>query len=162
MLRSSRRARPGSNLETGSSILSLPASEGTIRGVPNVSLLILDEAARIARELIAAARPMQAIAKGARVLGMSTPDGMGNYFANQWHNGIGWKRLKVTADNVTRISKEFLTEQLAELGPQMFEQEFRGSFLAYSTGQLFPTQLVEAAFADASVTPLFKRGNLNV
>jgi hypothetical protein len=147
--------------QTGSSILSLPASEQTIRGVPRVSLLILDECARIPRELIAAARPMQAIAKGARVLGMSTPDGMANYFADQWHKGIGWKRLQVTADDVTRISREFLAEQLAELGPQIFEQEFRGSFLTYASGQMFPTQLVEAAFDDASVIPLFKPRSLD-
>jgi len=147
--------------QSGASVLSLPATEGTIRGVPSVTLLILDEAARIARELIAAVRPMQAVAKGARCIAMSTPNGMEGFFPDAWHQNRFWKRIKVTADQVGRISKEFLAEQFAELGPQAYEQEFFGSFMSHASGQMFSSQLIASALDDPTVTPLFAPiGNL--
>jgi hypothetical protein len=149
-------AESASRLESlsGATVISLPATEGTIRGVPSVSLLVLDECARIPREIIRAARPFQAVVAGARCIAMSTPDGMDNFFADRWH-GIGWKRIKITADQCPRISREFLAEQLSELGPMAFRQEFYGDFMVYSSGTMFSPQLIQAALDDATVTPLF-------
>jgi phage terminase large subunit-like protein len=61
-------------LENGSRIITLPASEKTIRGFSGTSLLVLDEAARVEDELYFAVRPMLAVSGGALMM-LSTPYG---------------------------------------------------------------------------------------
>ena len=63
----------------GSRIISLPSSEGTIRGYSKVSLLILDEASRIEEPIIAACRPMIALTAG-EIVALSTPSGRRGFF----------------------------------------------------------------------------------
>ena len=58
----------------GSRIVGLPGSEETIRGFSAVTLLLVDEASRVADELYMAVRPMLAASSGALWL-MSTPCG---------------------------------------------------------------------------------------
>ena len=60
----------------GSRIVGLPGMEGTIRGFSAVSLLLVDEAARVSDEVYVAIRPMLAVSSGAMWL-MSTPWGSG-------------------------------------------------------------------------------------
>ena len=48
----------------GSRIVGLPGSEATIRGFSAVSLLLVDEAARVSDELYLAIRPMLAVSDG--------------------------------------------------------------------------------------------------
>src|SRR5215207_10343041 len=52
-------------LENGSRIVTLPGTDKTIRGFSGVSLLIVDEASRVADELYFAVRPMLAVSGGA-------------------------------------------------------------------------------------------------
>src|SRR5919107_914147 len=61
-------------LENGSRIITLPGTEKTIRGFSGVSLLIVDEAARVEDELYFAVRPMLAVSGGALIM-LSTPYG---------------------------------------------------------------------------------------
>jgi hypothetical protein len=61
-------------LVNGGRIETLPGKEGTIRGFSAVSLLIVDEAARVADELYRAIRPMLAVS-GGRVVLLSSPFG---------------------------------------------------------------------------------------
>jgi len=63
----------------GSRIVGLPGSEETIRGFSAVSLLLVDEASRVADELYMAVRPMLAASSGALWL-MSTPCGKRGFF----------------------------------------------------------------------------------
>ncbi len=56
----------------GGRVLSLPSSEATVRGYSKVSLLVLDEAARIPDDIVAAVRPMLAVSNG-EIVCLSTP-----------------------------------------------------------------------------------------
>jgi|HubBroStandDraft_4_1064222.scaffolds.fasta_scaffold1197713_2 hypothetical protein len=47
----------------GSRVISLPGSEKTVRGLASVDLIIVDEAARVDDDLLAATRPMLAVSK---------------------------------------------------------------------------------------------------
>ena len=60
-------------LVSGSRILSLPGSEGTIRGLSAPALIAIDEASRVEDALLAAITPMQATATAGRLLALSTP-----------------------------------------------------------------------------------------
>ena len=51
-------------LENGSRVISLPGSEKTVRGLASVDLIVIDEAARVDDELLAATRPMLAVSNG--------------------------------------------------------------------------------------------------
>ncbi len=95
----------------GSRIVGLPGTEGTIRGFSAVSLLIVDEAARVPDEMYKAIRPMLAVSNGTPWL-MSTPRGKLGFFHETWMNGgEAWERVKVTAEECLRISKEHLKEE---------------------------------------------------
>ena len=59
-------------LPNGSRIVGLPGMEGTVRGFSAVSLLLIDEAARVEDEMYQALRPMLAVGDGDLWL-MSTP-----------------------------------------------------------------------------------------
>ena len=59
-------------LENGSRIVSAPGKEGTVRGYSGVTLLIIDEAARVPDELYYSVRPMLAVS-GGRLILLSTP-----------------------------------------------------------------------------------------
>ena len=59
-------------LANGSRVVSLPGDEKNIRGYSGVTLLVIDEAARVADELYYAVRPMLAVSQG-RLVALSTP-----------------------------------------------------------------------------------------
>jgi len=61
-------------LENGSRIISLPGKEQNVRGYAGVSLLIVDEAARVSDDLYYSVRPMLAVSSG-RLIALSTPFG---------------------------------------------------------------------------------------
>src|SRR5262249_48605300 len=58
-------------LDNHSRIVSLPCREETIRGYSHVSLLVIDEAARVPDDLYRAVRPMLAVSNG-RLICLST------------------------------------------------------------------------------------------
>jgi hypothetical protein len=94
-------------LENGSRIITLPGTEKTIRGFSGVSLLIVDEAARVEDELYFALRPMLAVSGGTLIM-LSTPYGQRGIFDEEWTHGSGWERYRVPASECPRISPEFL------------------------------------------------------
>jgi hypothetical protein len=114
-------------LANGSRIISLPGTEETIRGYSGVSLLIIDEAARVADDLYRSVRPMLAVS-GGRLVALSTPFGRRGWFFESWRGGSGWERVMVTADQCPRISREFLAEEESALGQRWFSQEYRCTF----------------------------------
>ena len=63
----------------GSRIVGLPGMESTVRGFSAVSLMLIDEAARVEDDLYKAFRPMLAVGDGALWL-MSTPHGQRGFF----------------------------------------------------------------------------------
>jgi hypothetical protein len=118
-------------------------------------LVILDEAARCDEELPAAVRPMLATTEGGgRLICLSTPFGKRGFFYESWENGGDtWTRVRVPASECPRISKEFLEEELRQLGAQRFEAEYNLAFQE-NDACVFPTTLIDAAF-DPSIKPLW-------
>lgn len=147
--------RLGLELANGSRIVTLPGSEKTIRGFSGVDLLIVDEAARVSDELYYAIRPMLAVSGGSLMM-MSTPFGKRGVFFEEWENGTGWERYTVTAEEVPRISPEFLEEERTSLGEWWFRQEYFCQFMD-TVDQVFASEVVERAVTD-EVKPLFAGG----
>ena len=133
-------------LENGSRIMTLPGTEKTIRGFSGVSLLIVDEAARVEDELYFAVRPMLAVSGGTLIM-LSTPYGQRGVFYEEWTSGgfREWQRFQVSADQVPRISPEFLAEERRALGSRWFEQEYLCVF-GELEGAIFSREAIDRMF----------------
>ncbi len=139
-------------LPNRSRIVGLPGKEATVRGFSAVSLLLIDEAARVEDRMYKALRPMLAVGDGDLWL-MSTPYGRQGFFYEAWeHGGPEWKRVRVEAVECARISKAYLERERGELGDAWFRQEFGCEFID-GEGALFDRQLIEDAL-DSSFEPL--------
>jgi hypothetical protein len=104
----------------GARVVGLPGSESTVRGFSAVSLMLIDEAARVNDDLYKAVRPFLAASDGDLWL-MSTPVGKRGFFYEEWANGgPRWTRFTVTAMDCPRIRREFLEEERATMGEQWF------------------------------------------
>ena len=131
----------------GSRIVGLPGKEDTTRGYSEVSLLIIDEAARVTDELYKALRPILAVADGDVWL-LSTPRGKRGFFWECWElGGTDWTRFTVRATECSRISSERLELERRQMGDQWFRQEFLCEFVA-DGGQMFDRDLVMGAIED--------------
>jgi hypothetical protein len=139
-------------LTNGSRIISLPGTEGTVRGFSGVSLLIIDEAARVSDALYYAVRPMLAVSRG-RLAALSTPFGQRGWFHQEWSGTGAWKRVKITAPECPRISAEFLAEESRALGERWYRQEYLCSFEDV-VDAVFAFADIQAALSD-EVKPLF-------
>jgi hypothetical protein len=133
-------------LENGSRIITLPGTEKTIRGFSGVSLLIVDEAARVEDELYFSTRPMLAVSGGSLIM-LSTPYGQRGIFYQEWtHGGSSeWQRFQVSADQVPRITPEFLAEERRALGSRWFEQEYMCTF-GELEGAVFSREAIDRMF----------------
>lgn len=141
-------------MKSGSRIISLPASEGTIRGYSSAALVIVDEGARVSDELLAAVRPTLATTRG-KLIAMSTPWGKRGWFYKEWaYGGDAWRRFTLRAEDCPRISKDFLDEERRSLGPFLFQQEYECEFLD-AESSVFSTDLIEQALSD-EVRPLWQ------
>jgi hypothetical protein len=139
-------------LANGSRIISLPGKEETVRGFSGVSLIVVDEASRVSNELYFSVRPMLAVS-GGRLVCLSTPFGKRGFFFEEWENGNGWERIRITAHDCPRIPKSFLEEEKQALGPYWFRQEYLCEFME-TVDQVFSYELVTSALSD-DVEPLF-------
>ncbi len=140
-------------LEQGSRIVSLPGTEGTIRGYSGVRLLVVDEAARVLNELYYAVRPMLAVS-GGRLIALSTPWGKRGWWFEEWtRGGQTWQRVKVTAQECPRIPPAFLEEERRSLGKLFFASEYLCQFVD-TIDQLFGYEDVAASITN-EVKPLF-------
>ena len=139
-------------LPNGSRIVGLPGAESTVRGFSAVSLLLVDEAARVNDDLYMAIRPMLAVSDGALWL-MSTPFGKRGFFYETWANGgAEWERFRAPATECARIRAGFLEEERATMGERWFRQEYLCEFEDTVSG-VFARELVEGAITD-EITPL--------
>jgi hypothetical protein len=128
-------------------IVGLPGNEATARGFSAVSLLLVDEAARVDDDLYKAVRPMLAVSGGSLWL-MSTPNGKQGFFWEAWeHGGPEWERIQVPATECPRIAGEFLAEEMRNMGEQWFRQEYLCEFVDTVSG-VFDRDLVERAISD--------------
>lgn len=131
-------------LPNGARIIGLPGTEATIRGFSAVSLLLVDEAARVNDDLYLAIRPMLAVSGGALWL-MSTPCGKRGFFHEEWtRRARQWERFRVPATECARISAEYLEGERETMGERWFRQEFLCEFVQTESG-VFDLELVEKA-----------------
>ena len=157
-VRVKRDGRNANSLEfpDGSRLVGLPGREATIRGFSRVSLVVIDEAARVEDDVYRAVRPMLAVSGGAIWL-LSTPNGKRGFFWEAWaRGGEIWERVKVTAAECPRITQEYLEEERRELGDMWFRQEYFCEFTE-AVSAVFSRELIERAFTD-EVEPLFDGG----
>jgi hypothetical protein len=139
-------------LTNGSRVVSLPGTEGTVRGFSGVAMLIIDEAARVADPLYYSVRPMLAVSRG-RLVALSTPFGKRGWFHDAWHSGEAWERVRITADQCPRITPEFLAEERRALGERWFKQEYQCDFTE-CIDAVFSYDDIQAAMSP-DVKPLF-------
>jgi len=139
-------------LANGSRVVSLPGTERTIRGFSGVSLLVIDEAARVDDALYYAVRPMLAVSRG-RLVALSTPFGQQGWFHDAWVGSEDWERVRVTAEDCPRIPPAFLAAERQALGERWYRQEYLCDFTA-SIGAVFSAEDIAKAFCN-DVKPLF-------
>jgi hypothetical protein len=132
-------------LANGSRIVALPGDERTIRGFAGAALIVLDEAARVEDKLLGAIRPMLATSQG-RLIALSTPAGKRGFFYEAWHGDKSWHRVRVPASECPRITKQFLDEELRELGLQRFAEEYNLEFIE-DGDQVIRTEFFERAIS---------------
>jgi hypothetical protein len=133
-------------LENGSRIVSLPGKESNVRGYAGVSLMIVDEAARVPDDLYYSVRPMLAVSSG-RLIALSTPWGCRGWFYDAWHSSEPWQRWEIPASKCPRIKPEFLEEERRVLGSYWYQQEYECNFLDSQT-QVFRREDVDAMFSE--------------
>jgi hypothetical protein len=137
--------------ENGSRVISLPASESTVRGF-SADLLILDEASRIDDEMYAAVRPMLAVT-GGRLIALSTPFGKRGWWWDAWENGgSAWERYRVPVSQVPRISADFLEEERRSLGSWVYQQEYECAFVS-TDDQIFREDDIARMLAQGAGLP---------
>lgn len=133
------------HLKNGSRIIGLPAQASTVVGFSGVSLLIVDEAARVPDELYRFTRPMLATSHG-RLLVCSTPLGKRGFFHESWESREAWHRVRVTAEQCSRIPADFLADERLALGERWYRQEYFCSF-EDTVGAVFAEADIHAACA---------------
>lgn len=140
-------------LENGSRIISLPGNEGTIRGYSGAAMVIVDEAARVPDEMMAAIRPTLATTRGA-LIALTTPWGRRGWFWREWETGgEKWRRFTLLARDCPRIDPAFLDEERRSLGEFLYCQEYECAFLDPESS-IFSSALIAAAL-DPSLAPLW-------
>lgn len=122
-------------LSNGSRIVALPGRQESIRSFSSVSLLIIDEASQVSDDVYKTVRPMLAVSNG-DMIALSTPFGKRGWFYNAWLNGVGWYKVKVTANECSRISSNFIEEEKKEIGEWWVKQEYYCEFMD-TNDQLF-------------------------
>lgn len=138
-------------LANGSRIISLPGRAEVIRGY-SADLLVLDEAAWIPDNVYESVRPMLAVS-GGRLVGLSTPFGRRGWFHTAWESAENWHRVKVTADEVPRITDEFLEDERRYRPANVFAAEYMCEFTD-TLDAVFSSDDVQEAVTD-EVQPLF-------
>lgn len=133
-------------LPNDSRIIGLPGKEDTIRGFSSVSLLIVDEAARVPDDLYHSASPMLAASDGDLWI-ISTPAGRRGFFYHRWiDTNPNWTSLSIPASECPRISKSFLEEQRLTMSPRTFRQEYECEFLD-ADDAVFSSHALDAVFS---------------
>lgn len=136
-------------LSNGARVVSLPGSEGGIRGFSAVKLLILDEASRIEDDVFASVLPM--VASDGAIMVLSTPWGKRGFFYELHQEPAnGWERHKVTVYESAQYTPERIAEVRAALGSFTFASDYECEF-GDTDSQLFSTASVRAAFAPGIV-----------
>lgn len=138
--------RPSLVLPNGATVVAVPSDEDNIRGFAAVSLLLIDEAARVPDEVWASVLPMVSTVDGAVWL-MSTPKGKQGFFADTWFSGDdSWHRVCANIETSTRIPKSVIEDQRRGLTRAQFAQDYLCEF-GDIEDQVFRSDDIQAAFS---------------
>ncbi len=134
-------------LGNGSRIVGLPGVPDTTRGFSAVSMLVIDEAARVSDEMYYSLRPMLAVSDG-DIWMMSTPHGKSGFFYETWEfGGTEWWRMRGLATECPQIPAAFLEEERRAMNADTFRQEHMCEFVGQGTS-VFDRALVERMLDD--------------
>jgi hypothetical protein len=131
-------------LVNGGRSLAVPCREDTIRGIHNVTLLVIDEAARIPDDFYGAVTPMLDVLNDGRLCLLSTPFGERGFFWNEW-TGNGrqnWVRHKYPWTSCSRLTPEFIEEERQSHGDDWVRQEYELKFMS-TTANFFDMAAME-------------------
>jgi hypothetical protein len=117
----------GIELDNGSRVLALPATDDTVRGLTVDGWIVADEAARLSPELIGALRPMRARCPQARLVMLSTAWSRADQFWLAWSsNDPTWQRVKATIDMYPNLLPAAFLESERRQGDDYFKREYLG------------------------------------
>jgi hypothetical protein len=117
----------GLETKQGSRVVALPGDESTSRGLSVDGIVVADEAARLAPDMIAALRPMRARHPQARFMMLSTAWSRTDEFWKVWEgDDPSWIRIESLASTNPRYTPSFLASELAALGETAFRREYLG------------------------------------
>jgi hypothetical protein len=139
------RSRTSLTFPNSSRIVALPESEHTIVGYSAVTLLVIDEAARVPDPTYHALRPMLVQSAGALWL-LSTPLGKRGFFYESWkaHNP-GWTRIHAPVTSNPRIPPDRVDDERRNLPASRFNQDYMCEFLQ-SDDAIFREDDIQAIF----------------
>jgi len=140
-------------LSNGARVISLPGSEGGIRGFANIKLLVIDEAARVEDDVFASVLPM--VGSDGQIVALSTPWGQRGWFWGLCDEAPrnGWEKHRVTVYDSQQYTPARIAEVRAAVGSFVFASDYEATFTDTSE-QMFGTEDVRRAFTP-SVLPLF-------
>lgn len=127
--------------ENGGRVLAVPCREDTVRGLHKVSLLILDEAARVPDEYYGAMTPSTKVPRweggsAGVVTAISTPYGQRGWYWREW-SGLGereWSRYEVPWQRCPRLHRLEVDRERRRHGDLWVQQEYECRFLPTSSG----------------------------
>jgi hypothetical protein len=96
---------------------------------------------------------MLAVSQG-RLIGLSTPFGRQGWLSDAWHSSEPWERIRITAQECPRISREFLEEEKRKMPERWFRQEFGCEFLD-PLDSVFRQEDIDA-LEDPTIKPLLR------
>src|SRR5690242_6423537 len=113
-------------LENGSRVRALPATDDTVRGFTVTGWIIADEAARLPADLIAALRPMRARCPNSRFVMISTAWSRTDQFWLAWSSDQKWTRIKATIEEYPDIIPQDFVDKERRQGDDYFKREYLG------------------------------------
>lgn len=133
----------------GSRILALCGAPVSVRGY-SADLLICDEASRIPDELFYSIRPMLSVSKGRMIL-ISTPWTEEGFYYEVWTADSGnWHKIQVSADQIPRISPDWLAAEKKLMPIEVFEREYYNKFMRSGEGGLFNIDDIKACVVEGT------------
>jgi len=135
-------------MHNGGRVVCLPCSE-TVRGLSNAALIIADEAQLLEASFFQALEPMGAVAKNPKLVILGTATSRATKFYQYYASGT-FKVFERRSDQCPRISKEFLADKLASLGPLLYGAEFENKWID-DASQIIADDLLDAAVNDSYV-----------
>jgi len=138
-------------LPNGSTAVAIPCQNPDAGRGFSPQLVILDEAAFAAEDLLAVITPSLAATHGALHM-ISSPNGPQGFFYQACEGDASsvFFHMQITHEHCPRITSQFLAEERLTLGQLRFDQEYNAMFLA-PEGAFFGSHAMNALFAGEDI-----------